>query len=899
MVLNVRKFIVVKFLLVYWVLSIVELEASSSRMIPLVRSYEKSEYNAGRQNWDVATDKDGIIYFANTDGLLCNIYGEWNLHTLEKGGTVRSLYVENDTIWVGGIGEYGYFFKSDKGSLEYNKLGDLENEIIWNVIEYEDQIIYQSYLNLYIYDKAAKKVKFTTFAENFWTVVEWGGELWAITMQGIIGVIRDDRFYHRETFSQHLSSEVRKVFVHESQLFIVSLNDVFVYDKNTFSKLDFFGKLEDFQFFTGASLNTKAFLLGTVTSGLLIIDYPSGSISAISTAEGLLDNTVLSVKADEDKSVWLGLDYGIAKLELKKSIYPIFANGATYHILDSGNKVYLSTNKGAFVSENNQQFQFVEGSAGQVWRIRAVENFLYVCHNKGVYRIDDNKWQPVFEDVGVMDIARFGQSDYFLLSAYAGVLLARYSQGKFHIVTNLNIWGNPKLYYDARSDCIWGDTKNKPLLKFVLKNDRVDVKRYDEIERFFNTQSGLVFYNSLNFLAYDSEADVFRYMTQSPYNHIIENKISALAVARNNGAIAYVANDEIKLLVTLPDGTVHSYEKFISSVNEDLIKADPFLYFHNNELRIATDRGVVVFNLGYQSMALQDKPIITSVNVGTKGSYQKFFFPFKDSTIHLPKGRYDLQFKFASPYSDYEFTEFRYKLEAYDKEWTEWQNNGNKKEYTRISGGAYRFLLQTRVNQSVINQTVLNIRVDRHWFQNLWVVVPVFIIGFIIFGYVAFLIIKEIKENARLNKIAYEKRLKNEAVKSKNEQLMQFLEVISQKNNFLVELKGILTRMRNSEASRCVTKIDEELNSEKKLFLYHQLFSESNQELVIRISKEYPALTDNDIRIITLIRTNMSSKEIASILNISNSSFDTSRYRIRKKLGLSRDEDLNCFVRNL
>jgi len=161
------------------------------------------------------------------------------------------------------------------------------------------------------------------------------------------------------------------------------------------------------------------------------------------------------------------------------------------------------------------------------------------------------------------------------------------------------------------------------------------------------------------------------------------------------------------------------------------------------------------------------------------------------------------------------------------------------------------------------------------------------------------LIIKGIKENARLNKSAYEKRLKSEAVKSKNEQLMQFLEIISHKNSLLHDLKGIMSRMRNAEASRCVTKIDEELNNEKKLFLYHKLFSESNQELVIRISKEYPALTDNDIRIITLIRTNMSSKEIAAILNISNSSFDTSRYRIRKKIGLSRDEDLNSFVRNL
>ncbi len=896
---GIQKWMVIKAALIFFFITIVGEDAFSSRMIPFVKSFKKSDYKAGRQNWDVAEGKDGIVYFANTDGLLCYIFGEWDLQTLEKGGSVRALHVENDTIWVGGIEEYGYFFKNANGSLEYNKLGDLESRIIWNVIEYEGQIIYQSYLYLIIYDKATKKTKFSSFTEEFWTIIEWKDELWAITTQGVMGVIRDDRFYHREVFSQQISSEVRDVFIHNDQLFIVSLDGIFRYDKNTLSQLDFGGRLDGVQFFTGGSQSDNSFVLGTVTSGLLIVNYASGEISTIGTSEGLLDNTVLSLKTDGDKSVWLGLDYGIAKVELKKSIYPIFANGATYHIENIGNSTYLSTNKGAFVSENNQRFEFIEGSAGQVWRIREINNRLYMCHNKGAYKIINNKLQPDFEDTGVMDIARFGQSDYYLLSAYTGVLLVKYFQDKFHFVSNLNVWGNPKLYYDSKSDCIWGDTKKKPLVKFQLMNDEVDVKRYGDIERFFDTQSGLVFYDGMNLMTYAPDADAFTEIQKAPYSHVAEKGISALDIALNNGAIAYVANDEIKLFVTLPDGTVHSYEKFISSVKYDLIEADPFLNFYNNELRIATDRGVVVFNLEYQSSSIQEKPVITSVNIGSKGIYQKLFFPFKDSTINLAKGRYNLQFQFASPYSDYEFTEFRYKLDPYDKEWTEWENKIYKKEYTGISGGEYRFLLQTRVNQSVIKQTVLNINVKRQWFQNMLIVIPSILIVLFVFAYVAFLIIRAIKERVHLNKLAYEKRLKQDAVKSKNEQLMQFLEVISHKNSFLQDIKAILGRMRNSESTRCVKKIDEELNNEKKNFIYHKLFSENNQELVIRISKEYPTLTNNDIRILTLVRANMSSKEIAAILNISSSSFDTSRYRIRKKLGLNHDDDLNSFIRNL
>lgn len=897
--LNGIKHTIVRVLLIVSLLTLTVEKMFSSRIIPQIKSFEKFDYNAGRQNWAITKDDNGVIYFANTDGLLCNIFGEWKLYTLEKGGSARALHVKNDTIWIGGIGEFGYFLKNNNNSLEYNKIGDLDGEIIWDIIEYENEIIYLTYFHLIIFNKHTKQVTFSNYSEEFWTIIEWSGELWAITTQGIIGVIRDSKFYPREIFTTQITSEVRDVFIHNNQLIIVSSDDIFIYDKVRLTKFDFKNSLDNAKFFTGCSFNKETVLLGTVTKGLLSVNWETGEYVSFGTIDGLLDNTVLSLCTDEENNIWLGLDYGIAKIVFKNTIYPIFNNGATYHIQDVENKIYLSTNKGAFVSEDNQSFQFIKNTSGQVWRIRSINNRLYMCHNEGLYLITDNKLLPLYEEIGIMDIAQFGETNYYLLSAYSGLLLVKYIQGKFHLISNLYVWGNPKLYYDPEADCIWGDTKKKPVIQFKLKKDDVEIKQHEGIERFFNTQSGLVFYNGLSLMSYEAHTNQFIKIDKAPYTLLAEEGVTALDISDNNGAIAYVANDEIKLFVTLPDGTVHSYEKYISAIKSNLIKSDPFLNIKNNELRIATDRGVTVFNMGYQSSPIQKVPVITSINIGSKGAYQKIFFPFKKNTINLAKGKYNLQFQFTSPYSDSEFTEFRYKLTPYDKEWTEWESKINKKEYTKISGGEYLFLLQTRVNQSVVKEAALNIKIAPYWFQNLWIVIPIITVFLIFFGYVAYLIIEVIKEKIYLNRLAYEKRLKQEAVESKNEQLMQYLEIISHKNSFLQEIKDILSRMRNTEANRCVNKIDEELNNEKKNFIYHKLFSENNQELIIRVSKEYPNLTENDIRILTLIRANMSSKEIAAILNISNSSFDTSRYRIRKKLGLNHEENLNSFVRDL
>ncbi len=63
-----------------------------------------------------------------------------------------------------------------------------------------------------------------------------------------------------------------------------------------------------------------------------------------------------------------------------------------------------------------------------------------------------------------------------------------------------------------------------------------------------------------------------------------------------------------------------------------------------------------------------------------------------------------------------------------------------------------------------------------------------------------------------------------------------------------------------------------------------------------RFAQAYPKLSANDLRIISLIRLNKSNKEIASSLNITVKSLEQSRYRIRKKMGLSSEINLNDLI---
>ena len=66
-----------------------------------------------------------------------------------------------------------------------------------------------------------------------------------------------------------------------------------------------------------------------------------------------------------------------------------------------------------------------------------------------------------------------------------------------------------------------------------------------------------------------------------------------------------------------------------------------------------------------------------------------------------------------------------------------------------------------------------------------------------------------------------------------------------------------------------------------------------------KMSSKYLKLTNREVRIVNLIKEGWSSKEIADLLNVSPSSINIYRYRIRKKLGLKKEENLTTFLQSL
>jgi hypothetical protein len=86
-----------------------------------------------------------------------------------------------------------------------------------------------------------------------------------------------------------------------------------------------------------------------------------------------------------------------------------------------------------------------------------------------------------------------------------------------------------------------------------------------------------------------------------------------------------------------------------------------------------------------------------------------------------------------------------------------------------------------------------------------------------------------------------------------------------------------------------------EKKADQMKYLDHVL-NYSNSAFYQRLRERHQGLTEDEMRLATLIRFNLSSEELTEVFNISMSSLMTKRYRLRKKLSLPKEESLENYI---
>ena len=120
------------------------------------------------------------------------------------------------------------------------------------------------------------------------------------------------------------------------------------------------------------------------------------------------------------------------------------------------------------------------------------------------------------------------------------------------------------------------------------------------------------------------------------------------------------------------------------------------------------------------------------------------------------------------------------------------------------------------------------------------------------------------------------------------------------KNKTLNSIKSSLLKAEKVEDINTIIRfVDKTMENEEDWNFFEEAFNHADKDFFKKVKDRHPNLTANDLKLCVYLRLNMSSKEIAPLLNISTRSVEIKRYRLRKKLNLSRDVNLNDYFINL
>jgi DNA-binding CsgD family transcriptional regulator len=149
--------------------------------------------------------------------------------------------------------------------------------------------------------------------------------------------------------------------------------------------------------------------------------------------------------------------------------------------------------------------------------------------------------------------------------------------------------------------------------------------------------------------------------------------------------------------------------------------------------------------------------------------------------------------------------------------------------------------------------------------------------------------------------------LKNEKLKSeinhKNKELAGSAMHLINKNEFITKLKNQIDNLiasssstTSSELKKIVKEIERNISSDDDWQQFEIHFDKVHGDFSRRLKAAYPQLTHQDMKLCAFLKLNMSTKEIANMLNITIRGVELSRYRLRKKLELDRSQNLTDFI---
>lgn len=707
-----------KLVLIYWfvfLLSVSTFGSIKNVGVPKIQNFLKSEYHGGTQNWAVAKDSRGFMYFANNDGLVEYDGTNWQTYQFSKNTLIRSLFIdENDQIYIGSIyNDFGMVKKDSVGGFRFESLRHLVDQKVpdfsdtWKIFDTPWGIAFQSFENLHFYKngkiktiKAPSLFHFSFFINNRFFIQD--------RKEGLLEY-NSGKLEKLPGVERLKTTEVWAILPFDTNMLLIvtSNKGAFTYNgkklvpwNNEANKLLIKNKV-----FSSVVLNEGNYAFGTIQDGLLITTRFGNILQHINKKKGLQNNTVLSMNTDTRGNLWLGLDNGIDYVQINSPftfLYHPDGLGSVYTTIVHNNKLYVGTNSGLYVKNwpeeniiSTSGFRLVENTEGQIWHLGVYDGILLCGHNNGTFQVDNETAVKISEEPGGWTyFIPFQDKNKLIGGTYNGLTLYERNPktGWSYVGKIKGFQESCRTMVQNRDASIWMSHGFKGVFRMKLNEKLDSVERYSfyNAESGFPQNEGLGVFWAENQAVFATPAGIYGYV---PHTNRFDKSIYFSDLFEENQQISYLNQDENKniwyvanelpgVLKFQENGSYLNIVHPFKLLRDRIIGGFENIYVADSKnILISLEDGVAHYTPSFYAENLYDyKCYIREIENFENDSLVPFTGYLENEEPIFPNRLNAIRFSYSTPeYESKSELRYSYFLENYSTRWWNWSESNRKR----------------------------------------------------------------------------------------------------------------------------------------------------------------------------------------------------------------------------